>query len=274
MKGENKNYCLGTGNEELVRLGYQHRIWAVECSRFWRKLGFSFGHKVLDLGCGPGFISTELAQMVGPSGSVTSVDGSEKYIQYFNEQLERSAIKNVTTRQGDLHEMDFPSSSFDGIYARFVFIFLSDLRKVISDCYKFLKKGGVFGTTEFASYSSSHFLLSPRSKIFEKVIDAIRKNFDMNKGNLDVQLELPQIMAECGFEIRDIDPVVRVARPKDLLWHWPSTFFKNHIPKLIELKLLEPSDEQKFWKDWEERSRDPKAFFITPPILNITGVKP
>ena len=194
MKTENEDYFLGTDDEELVRLGYQHRIWAVECSRFWRRLGFSFGHKILDLGCGPGFISTELAQMVGPLGSVTSVDGSKKYIHYFNQQLEKSAIKNVTTQHGDLNEMDFSTSSFDGIYSRFVLIFLENPKKIVSDCYRFLKKGGVFATTEFAAYSSSHFLLSPHSEVFGKVIEATQKNFEMHKGNLKIQLELPQIM--------------------------------------------------------------------------------
>ena len=272
MDAEDKNYFLGTEDEELLRLGYQHRIWAVECNDFLRKAGFTFNHKILDLGCGPGFVSMELAQMVGPLGSVISLDRSQKYIDYLDKQIKNSFIKNIITKQGNLNEVEFPASSFDGIYSRFVFLFLSHPKEVISKCYRFLKKGGVFAVTDFAAYSP-HFLISPHSNLFYKVIDNIEKSFVFYKANLKVQLQLPQLMTECGFEVKNIEPVVRVARPKDLLWNWPPLFFKSYIPKLLEMNLLKKSDEKQFWKDWYQRSQDPNAFFITPPILNIIGIK-
>ena len=47
MKVESEKYFLGTDDEELARLGYQHRMWGMHCNRFWEKAGFTFGHKIL-----------------------------------------------------------------------------------------------------------------------------------------------------------------------------------------------------------------------------------
>ena len=80
-------YVLGTHSAELQRLGRQHRFWREECRSGLQRAGFSPGDRLLDLGCGPGFCSLELAELVGPSGQVDVpggahvVDGTGKVIQ-------------------------------------------------------------------------------------------------------------------------------------------------------------------------------------------------
>ena len=47
-------YMLKFDEEEIIRLGHQHHIWGEYTYAHWRRAGFSLGHKILDLGCGPG----------------------------------------------------------------------------------------------------------------------------------------------------------------------------------------------------------------------------
>ena len=61
MKKEEGAYILGTDWQELHRLGVQHQIWAMEAHNGWLNAGFTAGHTLLDLGCGPGFCTTEMA---------------------------------------------------------------------------------------------------------------------------------------------------------------------------------------------------------------------
>ena len=272
MEEKNEKYFLGTDDEELARLGYQHRMWGADCGRLWKKAGFTFGHKILDLGSGPGWASMELSQMVGPSGSIVAFDRSQKYLQYLHKQIESSAIKNIETKHGDAHEMDFPTSSFEGIYARFLFVYLSNPKKVLSDCYRFLKKGGRLAITDLAGFYP-YFRVSPHHDIFTKIINATEKGFEMHQANVKVQLDLPQLMTECGFEVREIEPIIRATRPKDLLWNWPPSFFEIHFPKLIQAGLLTSTDEEMFWKVWKERSQDPNSFYINPLIMNTMAIK-
>ena len=67
-------YVLGTHSEELERLGRQHQIWQAEAMAAWDKAGFKSGDHLLDLGCGPGFASFDLAELVGLTGQVLGID--------------------------------------------------------------------------------------------------------------------------------------------------------------------------------------------------------
>ena len=49
-----RTYFLGTHDEELERLGLQHRVWRPTVLDCWRRAGIGPGSKVLDVGAGPG----------------------------------------------------------------------------------------------------------------------------------------------------------------------------------------------------------------------------
>ena len=85
MSNQEKNaYILGTDKDELYRLGLQHQVWASEAQRGWNLAQFSSGQTILDLGCGPGFCTKELAFITGPDGKTIGIDRSESYIEYLN----------------------------------------------------------------------------------------------------------------------------------------------------------------------------------------------
>jgi len=62
---ETDEYRFGYTHEELERLRYQHHVWAKENQRFISRAGFSKGATLVDLGCGPGYTTLDLAQIVG-----------------------------------------------------------------------------------------------------------------------------------------------------------------------------------------------------------------
>ena len=70
-------YILGTDQEELDRLELQHKVWASETRTGWLNAEFREGQTILDLGCGPGSCSTELAEIVGSNGKVVALDRSK-----------------------------------------------------------------------------------------------------------------------------------------------------------------------------------------------------
>src|SRR5205814_7273134 len=49
-----RDYILGTNDEEVIRLGSQHRVWRPVVSKLWWKAGITVRKRVLDLGAGPG----------------------------------------------------------------------------------------------------------------------------------------------------------------------------------------------------------------------------
>src|SRR5258708_21651917 len=60
-----RDYVLGTHDDEVARLGLQHRVWRARALDAWRRPGFTVGQTLLDIGCGPGLASADLAEIVG-----------------------------------------------------------------------------------------------------------------------------------------------------------------------------------------------------------------
>jgi 2-polyprenyl-3-methyl-5-hydroxy-6-metoxy-1,4-benzoquinol methylase len=67
-------YALATGAAAVRRLHILHNVYSPVGRRVLLQAGLAAGMKVADFGCGVGVVSRMLAEMTGPSGSVTGVD--------------------------------------------------------------------------------------------------------------------------------------------------------------------------------------------------------
>src|SRR2546427_11345451 len=74
------DYIFGTHEEELARLGLQHRVWRPRATDAWRRAGFTVGQTLVDLGCGPGYAALDLAELVGPHGRIVAIARSRRYL--------------------------------------------------------------------------------------------------------------------------------------------------------------------------------------------------
>ena len=75
------DYVLGTNDEEIQRLGLQHRVWRPTTLECWRRAGISIGSRVIDIGCGPGYATLDLAEIVGRTGEVFAIERSERFLK-------------------------------------------------------------------------------------------------------------------------------------------------------------------------------------------------
>ena len=78
------------------------------------------GQRVLDVGCGPGALTTELVRLLGPDG-VTAVDPSEQFVA-----AARERHAGVTVEQAGAEKLPFPDDSFDASLAQLVVHFMTD----------------------------------------------------------------------------------------------------------------------------------------------------
>src|SRR5687768_13096919 len=89
VKPDEKEYVLGTDGAELERLGLQHQLWLAQAAAAWERAGFRRGSRILDVGCGPGFATIDLAERIGPTGEVLAVDISPRFLAHL-EQLAKA----------------------------------------------------------------------------------------------------------------------------------------------------------------------------------------
>ena len=268
---EEREYLLGTDDEELARLGFQHQLWAGEAAAAWTRAGFGPGQTLLDVGCGPGYATLDLARLVGPAGRVHGVDVSARFVAHLRARAAALGARNVTAEVLDLIVDDLPAASFDGAYARWVLCFVSDPAAVVRRVSTALRPGAALVVWDYMKYGG--LAMSPGDPAFDRVFAAMEASWRATGGDGDVCRRVPRMMIDAGLEVVHIEPCVRPARPGDPLWQWPRTFYSNFLPILVRGGFITQADADAFDAAWAERERDPAAFFSTPIQATIIGVK-
>ncbi|PYK88085.1 MAG: SAM-dependent methyltransferase, partial [Verrucomicrobia bacterium] len=90
-----RDYVLGTHDEEIARLGLQHRVWRPVVLECWQKAGITVGSRVLDVGAGPGYATVDLAEIVGPTGGVVALERSSKFVRAMEKACRARSLTNV-----------------------------------------------------------------------------------------------------------------------------------------------------------------------------------
>lgn len=265
------DYLLGTDATEEARLGFQHRVWASKTFELWDEAGFGLGQTLLDLGCGPGFASLDLAYLVGPRGRVLAVDGSQRYLASLGRMRDALGLAQIEPRHADLHALELAPASLDGAFARWVLCFLSDPERVVAAVARALKPGASFVVLDYYRYGQ--MALSPHSPAMDRVARAVEESWRRAGGSLDVGGRVRDMFGRHGLECEPPRGGPRTAKPGSALWQWPRLFFKGYLPKLVELGLITREDAAEFERDFDARERDPHAFFLTPPVWGFVGRK-
>ncbi len=96
--------------------------------------------KILDIGCGSGVPTLELARISG--GEVTGLDIDTKALQRLQEKVKAAGLeKRIHIVEGSLKTMDFPAASFDMLWAEGS-IFVIGFRQGLKTWKRFLKPDG------------------------------------------------------------------------------------------------------------------------------------
>jgi ubiquinone/menaquinone biosynthesis C-methylase UbiE len=265
------SYLLGDSDPELLRLENQHRVWRDATHDGWRQGGLKAGDRVLDVGCGPGFTTLELAHAVGPTGSVVGLDPSDRFHRYLLTAAENAGLDNVDVRLSTIEALE-DEGGFDMIHVRWVLCFLSDPGAAIAKLAGLLNPGGRLVTLDYFNYEA--FALAPRVPTMKGVVRAIGAFWARSGGSLDVQGETPSHCAKTGLAVTDVSHVSGIARPGDPSFAWPEEFLRDYVPRLVEEGLLEPETGDTFLRDWARWKDQPGTFLFLPPLLRVIATKP
>jgi len=265
-------YVLGTGDHELQRLGFQHQVWSAQAFSLWERAGFGPGQTIIDVGCGPGYATFDLVDLVGPRGRVVAVDQSEPFLAHLRARAAALGVEQqIDVRKGDVETATRFAEGADGAYVRWVLCFVKDPEAVIAAIARSLRVGGTCAIQDYYFYRA--ISLGPPSDIFRRTIAAVDESFRRRGGDPDIGIRLPALFGRHGLEVVHAEPIVRAARPGSSLWQWPTWFFENYVPALVEMGLLTDADQHRFAEDWARHTADPNAIFVTPPVIDYVAVK-
>ncbi len=262
-----RDYILGTHDEELNRLALQHRVWRPRALDAWTRAGFTVGQTLLDVGCGPGFATLDLAEVVGANGRVVAVDRSRRFL----DALESRRLPNVVTHELDLDEARLPQGNADGAWVRWVFAFLKNPRNLLTRIASALKPGAPLVVHEYFDYASWRF--SPRSETLEQFVQLIIRTWRQSGGEPDIGLDLPVWMQELGFTKIVLRPIIEVVPPSSFIWQWPKAFLANYPERLVELGELDAQGAARVHKAVQDWENEKHAIMFTPAVLEIIGYR-
>src|SRR5246127_393729 len=119
-----------------------HRTRTAENSAAYLLPHLRAGLSLLDIGSGPGTITVDLAERGAP-GPVTAVEVTEAALAVTRAELERRGCTSARLVTGDIHDLPFPSGSFDVVHAHQVLQHVADPVAALREMVRVCRSGGV-----------------------------------------------------------------------------------------------------------------------------------
>ena len=186
------------GHHESVLRSHQRRT--AEDSAAYLLPHLAPGLSVLDIGCGPGTITADLAVRVAP-GSVLAVDQFVDVLNIARAEAQRRNLSNVSFARADVHKLDLPDDAFDVVHAHQVLQHVADPVQALREMRRVCRPGGVVAARD-ADYAG--FIWYPRIPALDLWLDLYEKAARANRSEPDAGRHLLSWALEAGFG--DISP--------------------------------------------------------------------
>lgn len=264
------NYVLGATINEIKRLELQSSLFEPMAKDALKKAGIKNGSICADIGCGPGYVTRVISELVGKRGTVTGIDINENYIKYC-----KSNIKNKNT-SFTCHDITIDNNSFsekfDITYSRFMFVHLADKTSALKSILQMTKRGGTIIIQEL-DHAPDSWLSHPK----QKSVDALRHAYvtlvKKAGGDPFAGRKLYKMFVENNMsaDVECYSPcLVMRQRPHNELGWRIAQSLKNQI---IENGLMNLTEYQKMFDDLKNMSKDQNSFVIYSRLFSVIGKK-
>ena len=202
---DSAHYVIRGGLEGRERLRVLARVMRASSMSLFDRLGLADGVLCLDVGCGGGDATLELARRVAPRGRVVGIDIDEKKLEMAREEAIQEGVSNVEFLRADIRKA-LMLPAFDVVYARFLLTHLSDPASAIGVFCEHLRPGGRLGVEDI---DFSGYFTYPESKAFRRYHELYCATVVRRGGDPNIGPRLPGLLKQGGFE----DVGVGIAQP-------------------------------------------------------------
>jgi SAM-dependent methyltransferase len=160
------------------------------------------GERALDIGCGFGDTTRQIAELVGPEGSVLGFDVAERFIDLAREEAEADGIGNVGFAVGDLQVTEF-ERTFDYAFSRMGTMFFANPVPALRNVRRALAPGGRLCMVVWRRKLENEWVRRPEA-VVERFVEEPEESDEptcgpgpFSMGDADVTT---QILIGAGFE--------------------------------------------------------------------------
>ena len=271
MGQADRDYVLGTHDDELLRLGRQHDVWRAAVHDCWHRAGIGQGAHVVDIGAGPGYATWDLAQLVGTHGRVDAIERSQRFVEATRARCD--ALPQVAVHEHDLMSAaPLPVTQAAASWCRWVTSFVDSPRRLVEKIHAALQPGAVAMFHEYIDYRT--FQLMPQQPAVRSFVEQVMGSWRAVGGEPDAAAQLLPLLVDRGrFSLRWTRPHVLSASPSDPVWMWPAEFIDVSLKRLHELGTVNEAWVQRVQTELAAAADDPHSVIITPMMLEIVAVR-
>ncbi|MFL6142713.1 MAG: methyltransferase domain-containing protein [Labedaea sp.] len=153
------------------------------------------GLELLDVGCGPGTITADLAELVAP-GRVVAIDTAPDVLAGARALAAERALANLEVTVGDVTALDFAEDSFDVVHAHQVLQHLADPVAALREMRRVCRPGGVVAVRD-VDYAAMTWY--PEVPVLDEWLTIYRRTARHNGGEPDAGRRLLAWANRAGF---------------------------------------------------------------------------
>jgi len=221
------------------------------------------GLDLLDVGCGPGTITVDLARAVAP-GRVVGIDAAAAIVDQARESVGRSEAA-VTFEVADLFALPFPDHSFDVVHAHQVLQHVADPIAALVEMRRVCRPGGVVAARD-GDYPS--FIFAPAEPDLTRSIAAYGELTRVNRAHWDAARHLLGWARAAGFSAVDASASAWCfATEEDRAWWgglWADRFAGPESFLSVQLEahgIADRADLEAFGAGWRRWASSPDGWF-------------
>jgi SAM-dependent methyltransferase len=252
--------------EESIRLEIKTDQDAVRRQARW--CGIKPGMRVLDAGCGPGFTTMILHEMIQPGGEIMGVDYSGERIRYAEQKYGQK--KGIHFKVNDIRGSMDQIGLFDFIWVRFVLEYnRNESLDIVRNLTTHLKPGGQLCLLDLDHNGLNHYELpQDMEKILFQLAHRLEEEFNFDPY---VGRKLYSYLYDTGYEDIRLDVLAHHLiygniQDKDLFnWLKKAEVLSK---KAEDLFADYPGGHDAFFEDFNTFFSDPRRFTYTPLTLS------
>lgn len=182
--------------------------------------------RLLDLGCGSGTITADLAQRLGPGGSAVGVDVEASVLSTAAAHAASRGVSNLKFQEGSVYALPFAADSFDVVFAHQVFQHLSDPVAAFAEARRVLRPSGIVAVRD-SDYSC--FSWAPRLPGLDAWLALYRRIARANGAEPDAGPMLKRWARAAGFDdITVSSSTWTFSNAEDRAW-WGGTWAERSV---------------------------------------------
>lgn len=250
------------GHHESV---LRSHIWrTAENSAAYLLPELSRGQHLLDVGCGPGTITCDLAGLVAP-GRAVGLDANDGVLAQARATAAERGV-TVEFEVGDIYHLRFADDSFDVVHAHQVLQHLNDPVAALREMRRVCRPGGIVAVRD-SDYAA--FTWFPKEPAMDRWLDVYRAVARGNGAEPDAGRRLLNWVRAAGFEeIRPTASVWCYATPESRAWWgglWADRITSTALAEqALERGLATRSELEEMAAGWRRWAESPDGWFIVP----------